>query len=683
MNTLEERTGEYVKIRIEQPEIELLTSLYNETVIIKEDVLPHEWYERKRILMPSSGTLPGYVSYYNTPYWKEPVNCISQFHPATDITIVGPAQDGKTFMVLEPMIGYTMECNPASILHLTGNSDLAPDASLRVDTMIDRCGLRYLMKPSTQKLRNNRTGDTAIRKEFPNGIYRNNSITKKNALRQNDVLFLLLDDADAAKKVDSKVGNIWDVAKDRTKAFEWKAKRVCTSSPETEGSSIVWEVYLRSDQRRYFVPCPCCHDFIELLPEVKVDDKKSAGLIWKLDNLGRVDPKTVGYLCQKCAGFFTDQNKLVLMNDGKWIPTVEPKELHHYGYKKSACYAPPGMTSWLTIIQKRLACYQGENRDEAKWKTYVNGTLGDVYQSPKEEIKASDLLRNEREYQLGVVPESISKHDGNGEIIHLTFTADVNGKLNDARLDWAILAWAASGAIYLVAKGSIGSFVPHEKPSDREKRYEAKEVWTYELNRKNSVWKEVDRIMSEPILTDTGRKMKVFMGAIDTGYLEEQVFNYIDNSNFSFVGVKGEKESALLKVGVDVPVFKVGRSRPNLFLVQVNMVKNDLAALMRLKWNRDDDMQPFGFMNFPKGLGFKDFYEHFEAEHRVEEYKNGVIVGFKWEKKSPTAQNHFFDVTVYQFALREILLWQVFKKEGKVDKYSWVDFVTLVIGQKP
>lgn len=661
---------------------ERYAGIYKQTIVVKERKLPTDWYESKKILMPASAALPGYVTYKNTPYWREPLNCISPDHPARDITIMGPAQDGKTFMVLEPMIGYTIECNPGNILHLTGNSDLSPDASLRVDQMIDNCQLRRLINPAVQKLRNNRTGDTAIRKEFSTFTYRVNSITKKNALRQNDIMVLILDDADAAKKVYSGVGNIWDTARGRTKAFEWKCKRVCTSSPEERFSSLIVEVFERSDKRLYFIPCPCCHEFITLLPTFKVDEKETAGLIWKLDNFGRVDPKSVGYICQKCAGFFDEENKLDWMNDGRWEPQCVPQEIDHYGYKKSGLLAPPGMTSWTSLANGWVKCNpENAPRIEAQWQTYVNIQLGEPYDQPKEEISATELMANEREYPLGTVPEELSKKDGNGEIVVLTLTADVNGKVDDARIDWSVIAWAKSGATYLVDKGSFGSFVPYENAEARRKRHERNEVWSYELKAKNSVWPEFDKKMAQIFLSESGRKFKVFMSGIDTGYLEEQVYNYIDHSNFNIVGLKGEKESALVKIGVDVPIFKPGKSRPNLFLVQVNLVKNDLAGIMRLKWKKDsDEMQPFGYMNFPKGCGYKEFYQHFESEHKVEDIKNGTIVGYKWEKKTPTSQNHFFDVTVYQYTLRDILLWRIFKKDLKVDKYSWVDFVALVIG---
>lgn len=666
----------------EQEQILQLESLLDHALLFKSDLLPAEWYEGK-ISMPFNAAIPGRVSYNNGPYWREIVNRFSPLDPAIDITIMGPAQMGKTFMVLNPIVMYTIAQNPCNIMLLTGHSELTGDTVVELDKIIDELGIRHLIKPAIQKARNNRTGDTATKKEFGSFTFRAGSVTNHNLLRFYNVMVMLVDDLDAAKQHEKSTGNTIELVKGRTKAYGDRAKRGWISTPQVKGSSLIESQLELSDKRDFNVPCPKCKEPIVLDWKVKIDEKEMAGLVWKLDNSGRVDPKSVHYVCPLCAAGFTERHKRWFLNEGIWKPTQVAKEPDHYGYKINGLYAFPGMTSWTTLISRYINCHpEGQPRIEDKYQTFINIDIGDVYDPPKDEIRASDIMKNALDYQLGVIPASMSKRDGNGEIIQCTFSCDVNGNKEDGRLDWSIIAWAESGATYLVNKGSIGSFVPYESPKAKQKRQSEKEVLTYELNRPNSIWKQVDAILGTPIPTDMGKKMNIFMAAIDVGYLDDLVYNYIDNSNFIIIGVKGEKESALLKVGVDVPVFKVGRSRPNLFLVQVNMVKNDLSGIMRLKWKKEDKIQPFGFMNFPQGLDFNTFYSHFESEHKVEEYKNGSIVGFKWEKKTPTSQNHFFDVTVYQYAMRDILMWQLFKRELKMDKYSWVDYVNLVLGQR-
>lgn len=656
-------------------EIDSLCALNNETIIETVIMEPAQWYENKKILMPAGAAIPGYVSYKNTPYWEEPVNCISQYHPAKDITMVSPAQDGKTFMVLEPMIGYTIECNPGNILHLTGNSDLAPDASLRVETMMQNCKIQYLIRPSIEKAVKNRTGDTAIRKEFPYGIYRVNSITKKNALRQNDIATLLIDDTDAAKKNNAKVGNLRDTAKGRTKAFEWRAKRVYTSSPERLDDSFIWESWNLSDKRLYYIPCPCCSKLIHLESVFAKDNGETAGLFWQLDEHGRVDPKTVCYICQECGERFDERDKLKWMSKeagAKWIATCVPKELYHYGYKKSAFYAPPGMTSWYTIACGYVDCNpEGMPRLESKWQTFLNITMGEPYSPPTEAPSAMELLKKIRNYQIGVIPEAVSEKDGNGDIVLLMFTADCNGTLNDARIDYQVKAISRNGAMYGVEADSMGTFIPNQ--SAEQKREDSRERYSYERDVPNSVWKLMDAKLDQVWKTDTGRFMKIQVSGIDAGYLDAHVFNYIDKCQFAIYGLMGDKENDLVRVQENIPVFRQATSRHNLYMINVNAVKDVVANRMKLPWDMKNDVcQPHEFMNFPN-YSYEKFFSHYESESRRENDKGY----YGWQKKSTTSQNHFWDTEVYFVATLQIYLWRVLKKGMKEEVFTWSHYTSL------
>jgi hypothetical protein len=103
---------------------------------------------------------------------------------------------------------------------------------------------------------------------------------------------------------------------------------------------------------------------------------------------------------------------------------------------------------------------------------------------------------------------------------------------------------------------------------------------------------------------------------------------------------------------------------------------------MRLKNNHET--QPENFMNFPEasnGLyGYKNYYCHFEAEHRMKsEDRNGAIK-LRWTKKTSTAQNHFWDVRVYGLALREIVI-KMIAKDLKDQVFDWEKYCALVTGR--
>jgi phage terminase large subunit GpA-like protein len=657
----------------------LLDELIDATVILKSDEKPSEWYE-KNMVMPQGSAFPGPIKYDKTPYWREVVDCVSQSHPARDITIMGPAQNGKSIMVLNPVVGYTIALAPCNILFLTGHSDLTKRAVQKIDFMIYNTGLQPLIKPEIMKARNNRTGDTSFEKQYRGGSMLAGSITNHNLLRQNDICIAIADDLDAGEMAKGKTGSTVDLITGRTKAYDTKAKRFWVSSPQIKGSSLIEQQYNKSDKRQWNVQCPKCHELIVMDFHIQIDDKNTAGLTYKIDTFGRVIPESVGYVCQKCAGFFTDENKYEILNSGLWVPTCEPQEIDHYGYHLHGLYAAPGMTSWFTLAQKYVLCNPpGQPRNESAYQTLVNIDFGCVYEPPGTSIKSSDLqVNNVRGYQIGLVPEKLSIADGNGKVVLLTCAADLGGLVaginsdhDDVRLDYEVCAWTESGSSYSIVQGSIGTFTPVYMG----KRHEARELWSYDISKPNNVWKEFAKIIGASYDVDgTGRKMKVGITGIDTGFAEHHAFNFIDRSNFTIVGLKGDKEHKFIPFGDNTPIWKEAASRSRLYILKVGKLKDQLAQRIALRWDkRSTDPQPPGYLNFPQpggGMyGYEEYFLHFESEERKLDKNNNFI----WQKKSHTVQNHFWDVHNYQMALKDILMENILK-ELKVKNGTWPEF---------
>ncbi len=405
----------------------------------------------------------------------------------------------------------------------------------------------------------------------------------------------------------------------------------------------------------------------------KVDEKEMAGLTWKLDKAGRVEFSSVGYVCQLCAAYFKDSNKYDLLLSGIWIPTKEMDEIHHYGFEINGLYAPHGMTSWFTLASKHtILAPPDKPRDEKGWQTFINDDIGELYDPPVESPKATDLMKKCRNYTVGVIPEAVSEVDGNGSILLLVATFDCNGTQNDCRIDCQLKAVSRRGATYSVWKGSFGTFIPHQ--SAEQKARDTREKWTYERHRENSVWRLVDEFLDTPWKTDTGRMMKIAISGMDVGNdYKNTVYDYLDSTKFSMYALMGDKENDLVRVQQNIPVFKLATSRHNLFMVNVNAIKDEVANRMKLPWDiKNDESQPHEFMNFPQ-YDYEGFFSHYESESRREN-KKGY---FGWQKKGPTQQNHFWDTEVYFYATKEIYLWQLFKKGLKEEVFTWQHYASL------
>jgi phage terminase large subunit GpA-like protein len=672
-----------------------LDDIFDGALVQLSDIRPSDWAEKSRVMSTASSPFPGKFSYDRTPYLRELVDCLAPDHPAHKIAVMKGAQIGFSTGVIENGIGWIIAENPGNILFLTGHADLAEEAmNMKIDEMIDSCGLRPLIRANALRAKNMRTGDTNKSKEFPGGSLIAGSAGNHKLLRQRSVRYGFIDDFDAAKKNSKESGSTTKLIEQRFAAYSNKMKLFYISTPEVKATSNIEPVYLKGDQRKFHIPCPCCGELIPLEWSVPMEgkDNEMAGISWKLDENNSLIEGSVGYICQKCGEFFDDSKKHELLLQGEWRPTAKPSELGYYSYHISSLYAPPGMYDWKHYVREYLDANPPEGkRDEEKHRTFTNLCLGQTYEETGAAPKANDLQKNVRPYNIGTVPGKLSEKDGNGKIILITCACDLNGTIkdegrgfvDDARLDYEVVAWAESGASYSIMHGSIGTFVPKE---GLKKYTESRERWTYEHGKSNSVWRELNKLLDRPFINDlTGREMRIFITGVDTGQYNWLAYPYIDNSNFHIVALKGSKELQFRKIDIDKAKVRHSQERTNLYLVDVNFVKDELAQHMTLNWDSgNDDQQPPGFMNFPTPAEgkylFKNYFEHFESEHRVIESKDGEGIASKWVRKTNNPQNHFWDVRVYNMAIREIYVAQICKGYN-IPRPSWRDYVDIINGK--
>lgn len=643
------------------------------------DIKPSEWVEKNRVMTSAETSMPGPFSYKHTPYCIEIINALAADHPARIVAIIKGAQLGLTKGVIEPGIGWIIAESPGTTMLLTGHSDLSDEAMTNIDLLIDSCGIRHLIKPSVQRARNTKTGDTNNKKEFAGGSLVSGSAGNHKLLRQRSIRYGFIDDFDAAKNKSKESGSTRKMIEKRFAAYDDKMKLFYISTPETRPSNIE-EVYLLGDQRKWHVPCPCCAELIVLEWSVEIENSKEmGGITYKLDENNRLIHESVGYVCQKCGEFFTEKHKYDMNLNGKWIPTAKPYQPGNYSYHISGLNAPPSNAGWEQCIMDYLEANPPDgNRKEDLHQTFMNLCLGLPYEISPEEVKATELQKNIRNYEINTIPEKLSMEDGNGRIMLLTLGCDLNGKLDDARLDYEVVAYSENGASYSVIHGSIGTFIPREGKNgiDRER-------WTYQHGMDRSVWRELEKILDTPITTDTNRRMKIGAAGIDIGYETDHAWQYINKTNHYFViGLKGKDINKYVPFNRDSKTFKKSLENPKLYLVESNICKDRLAEHMRLKWEKSlSDVQPQGFMNYPIPSGgkylFENYFSHFEAEHRKID-KDGH---YRWLKKSDMHQNHLYDCRIYANVTRDILVWNICK-EMKIQNGTWTDYCDILLKRR-
>ena len=658
-----------------------LINLVNNNRVVLSSLKPSEWAE-KHIIMPEPYAGP--LRYKMTPYTREIIDCGAEDHPARRIAVMKGAQIGLSATVIMALLQWIIRENPANTFFTVGSPELVDLSSEKFDLSVDRSGTRPYLKSQIKRISHNKTGDTNIKKDFAGGYIKICTGNNHKNWRDVTLKYLILDDVETLKGATKQAGDMLDLIEQRVSAYYGREKIYYISTPEEDSTSIIKPLYLLGDQRKYLIPCPVCHEFIELVwqsPDVQ------GGIVWEVDQRGKLIDNSVGYCCQKCAGYFKDNNKNKLLNEGYWHPTAEPFKKGNYSYHISSLYSFDGSFDWHHYVTKYLEANPWQqSRNEIKHRTFVNLCLGLTYTDQGEAPDAKGIKKNKGRYQVGVIPESLSMKDGNGRIILLTCAADMNGKMNDGRLDYQVKAHSESGATYSIIHGSIGTFKPKDGNKDKDR-----ELWSYDFNAQKSIWVEFDKFLDTLFPVDTDKpniKIPIAITGLDCGYLAKDretgkglAYAFLETSRNYVRGVKGDKDDMYENLFRDKKPFKVSLERKDLYILTVGNYKDLLAQNMQLQWSGEGE-QPANFMNFPESSGglYEDanFFDHFESEHRVIEKTKAGASMYMWKKKSSHLQNHMFDTEIYGMALRDIWV-QEWADEMKYKNVQWQDYVAYIL----
>lgn len=663
----------------------------NENSLIS-DIMPSNWAESRRFMTSDVSAFEGAFSYDRTPYLKEIVNRLHHADPSKKIAVMKGAQLGFSTGVLENGLGFIISEQPGPVLWMTATQTLSKfSAETKIDQMINSCGLTDLIRPNVIKRKNQRTGDTAKSKEFSGGVVLMAETGNHKNIRQVSMRYIFVDDFEAAPPSSKQSGDTMSLIEQRAAAYADKMKIFYISTPEVKATSNIYPAFLMGDQRHYHVPCPCCGAMIVIKWKTNVGDSKDwAGIYYKIDNNDRLVQGSVGYVCQECGGFFRDGHKHEMNLAGEWRSTAESSEPGFLSYHLSSLYAPIGMFDWEHYVREYLKANptNGEVKP-AKERTFYNLCLGQPYDEKGQVVDVTRLSRNTRNYSIGVIPVEQSRSDGNGEIILITCACDLNGNEDDARLDYEIVAWSETGSSYSIDHGSIGTFIPREntlkKKVDRER-------WSYEYGAVRSVWKEFTKICLAEYQTDEEkeRMMKIMITGVDCGYHTPHAYNFIDKAEGNgiwAVGLKGKDVDKFKSPGIDTPMYKVSKERDNLYLVEVNQIKDEMVPRMKLRWDERESVdQPIEFMNFPEPSNGKyttrSYFSHYSAEEKkFKKNTVGEVIGMRWVKKNASAMNHLWDVRVYGEALRLMFAEFACKQMG-VKNPSWKSYAYAVSEMK-
>lgn len=652
--------------------------------------MPSEWIE-KNIFLPDGVTrYPGLMSYEWSPYTVEIVDSL---HPSDSVrmcAVMKGAQIGLTAGLIVPGMAWIIAEHPDHFCFAAGDKETAKKTIReRFDPIMQESKLDHLIRPNSVRDKNQRTGNTDFSKEFAGGVATITGCNKAGNFRFWSAKIAFIDDFDKAPKNDTKEGNISKLIDGRQTSYGNIAKTYYVSTPTTTVESNVYEKYLLGDQRKWNWPCSGCGEFIPVEWQIKKEDGSFAGLVWKMDENKELIENSIRYKCPKCDHEMHPGEKHELNQKGKWIPTAVPKNRFYRSYQMNSLISPPGFVSWLKLVEDWLeACPPGKSVSTNKLKTFFNIHLGLPYEERGEAPKIMKLMENIGEYKPGVVPDQTCEEEGNGQIMLLTLAADLGGRMKadeeDVRIDWEVIAHTSTGATYSIDQGQCGTFKRGRTKSKAEKENDHKRKrYTYRHGASNSAWPLLDEVIKKEYVSESGDAYGIKLSIIDTGHFTKQAYEFVKlyhtSENWIF-GIKGIAEEKYRKTSKILAKVVKSPNIPSLYLLDVEQLKDDLAANMKLQLT-DTGYQESGFMNFPRQEGgkysLKRYFKHFESEARKEVMDGGEVIGFKWDKKSTNSENHFWDVAVYNLAARLIFLDLLKRSDRNLKDINWANYVEL------
>ncbi len=548
-----------------------------------------EWADRYAFLSAESSAEGG--RWHTLPYQKGIMDAITD-PKVEQVTVMKSARVGYS-KILNHAIAFHIHQDPCPIMLVQPTIEDAQGYSKEeiAPMLRDTPCLKGLVSESKAK----DGANTILQKQFPGGTLSLVGANSPRGFRRVSRRVVLFDEIDGYPASAGAEGDQIKLGIRRTEYY-WNRSIVAGSTPTVKDFSRVERMFLQTDQRRYFVPCPDCGHMQYLKwPNIRWTDG---------------DPSTAGYCCESCGVIIPHSKKRWMVERGEWRATA-PGNGKHVGFHVWAAYSYSPNATWPNLVEEFLDA----KNDAEQLKTFVNTVLGETWEDEyASKVGADSLLERaaEEQYQQYVPP---------AEVLALTIGCDVQ----DDRLSLSVWGWGREEEGWLIDRVKL-----YGSPSRPE------------------VWKQLDEILQKPYVNEADEEMKVLCCAIDSGgHHTQEVYQYSrERAAMGVIAIKGMSQKGKPPLGkatkVDVDYKgKALKKGAQLFPVGVDTVKSLLFG--RLKHNDPGA----GYLHFFPTIG-TDYFEELTAEKQILRFRNGYPERV-WVKKSQ-APNEALDEMNYAYA---------------------------------
>jgi phage terminase large subunit GpA-like protein len=569
-----------------------------------------EWADRYRVLSQRASSEPGRWRTERTPYLKEISDCLSPSSPVQRVALMKGAQIGGTECG-NCWIGYVIHQAPGPMMAVSPTVELAKrNSKQRIDPLIEES---EVLRERVKERRSRDSGNTVLSKEFPGGVLILTGANSAVGLRSMPARYLFLDEVDGYPGDVEGEGDPILLAERRSATFQ-RRKILLVSTPKTKGLSRIEREYEASDQRRYVVPCPHCHEHQTL---------ELANLRWPE---GR--PREAEYACAHCGTLIGERHKTWMLEHGEWRPTAAG-DGRTAGFHLSSLYSPVGWFSWADAAE----LYEQAQKTPDLMKGFVNTVLGLPSEEEAEAPEWQRLYERRESYQIGIVPEP-----------GLFLTAGVD--VQKDRIEVEVVAWGRG-----------------------------KESWSVDYHviegdtARPDVWAKLDGVLARDWPHAGGHTLPIRVMCVDAGYATQDVYAWVrQHPQASWgpagaaarqprtaVAVKGrDRDTALL---LSVSKADAGGKRRGLRVWSVGtpVAKGELYRWLKLEWPTEEVLDEGA--SYPPGAShFPQYGEEYFRQLTAERLVTRIVKGFprgSWEKE-PGRRNEALDCRVYARAAAAI-----------------------------
>jgi phage terminase large subunit GpA-like protein len=442
-----------------------------------------DWADANRRLSSEASAEPGRWRTARAEYQRGIMDAISDARVET-VVVMSSSQTGKTEAQL-CAVGYHIDQDPAPIMVVMPTERDAETWSKDRFSPMARdtpCLAGRIADPKSRDGTNK-----ILHKRFPGGHLTIVGANAPSGLASRPIRLLFCDEVDRYPFSAGAEGDPVNLAKKRTVTF-WNRKIVLVSTPTIRGASRIETAYEESDQRQFWVPCPCCGTE-QVLTWTQVKWDKAAD--------GTHLPETARYHCVHCDAAWTDEVRWAAVSKGRWVATRPSAGIA--GFHLNEIYSP-----WVRLEAMVRGFLSAKAGGDEAMKTFVNTSLGETSVETGEAPDWQRLYDRREPWTPGTIPE---------RGLFLTAGADVQRD----RIEVDVWAWGRGLESWL-----IDHVVIEGGPGDPV------------------CWQQLTDLLGRTWAHASGQPMALARLAIDSGFETSAVYAWARQVGFAQVApVKG------------------------------------------------------------------------------------------------------------------------------------------------